>query len=165
MLTVFSRVGIPKKLSGAFSHGCSAICCHLDEAPSSPAAYFHLRCHLLLLIPPRKRDCFYLHMTRGRRLKAWEIFIHSVSVAISFLPLFLLSWKIQIISSCFIFFYHLAGCLSIYLLEVPHLFRGMQMRSRDKIDGRLISSLHLPIRRRASYLMYLQCNYFQMELD
>lgn len=116
MLTVFSRVGIPKKLSGAFSHGCSAICCHLDEAPSSPAAYFHLRCHLLLLIPPRKRVCFYLHMTRGRRLKAWEIFIHSVSVATSFLPLFFI--KLENLDYFFLFhffsFYHLAGCLSIF---------------------------------------------------
>lgn len=36
---------------------------------SSPAAYFHLRCHLLLLNTFKKRECFYLHMTRGRRLK------------------------------------------------------------------------------------------------
>lgn len=141
--------------------------CHL--LPFGRSAFFTCRIFspaLPLIITntsKKKRLFLFTHDQRTTIKSVGNIYSFRFGCHQFFAPFFI---KLENLDYFFLFHFFLSsGRLFIYLLEVPHLFSGMQMRSSHKIDGRLISSLHLPIRRRASYLMYLQCNYFQMELD
>lgn len=113
--------------------------CHL--LPFGRSAFFTCRIFspaLPLIITntsKKKRLFLFTHDQRTTIKSVGNIYSFRFGCHQFFAPFFIKLENLDYFFLFHFFFYHLAGCLSIYLLEVPHLFSGMQMRSDTRLMG------------------------------